>query len=99
MQAGVWLKELDVKTRPCQVIKEGKYTFRILLTQGLNRQIRRMCRACGYEVKSLKRIRIMNVELKGLKPGQYREVTGEELRNLYRDSGMETDRDRHDRMI
>lgn len=99
MQAGVWLKELDVKTRPCQVIKEGKYTFRILLTQGLNRQIRRMCRAFGYEVKSLKRIRIMNVELKGLKPGQYREVTGEELRNLYRDSGMETDRDRHDRMI
>ena len=43
MREGIWLKELDKRTRPCQVIKEGKYTFRILLTQGLNRQIRRMC--------------------------------------------------------
>ena len=89
MREGVWLKELDTKTRPCQVIKEGKYTFRILLTQGLNRQIRRMCQTFGYEVKSLKRIRIMNIELKGLKPGQYREVTGEELHRLYQACGME----------
>lgn len=89
MREGVWLKELDTKTRPCQAIKEGKYTFRILLTQGLNRQIRRMCQTFGYEVKSLKRIRIMNIELKGLKPGQYREVTGEELHRLYQACGME----------
>jgi len=89
MQGGIWLKELDTKTRPCQVIKEGKYTFRILLTQGLNRQIRRMCRTLGYGVKSLKRIRIINIELKGLKPGQYREITGEELHKLYQASGIE----------
>lgn len=90
MEKGVWLKELDTKTRPCQVKKEGKYTFRIILTQGLNRQIRRMCHALGYEVKILKRIRIMNIELKGLKPGEYREVVGEELHRLYQESGMET---------
>ena len=64
-------------------------SFRIVLTQGLNRQIRRMCHTFGYEVKSLKRVRIMNIELNGLKPGEYREVVGEELRRLYHDSGME----------
>lgn len=89
MEEGVWLKELQTRTRPCQVWKEGKYTFRIVLTQGLNRQIRRMCHTFGYEVKSLKRVRIMNIELKGLKPGEYREVVGEELHRLYQDSGME----------
>lgn len=89
MEEGVWLKELQTRTRPCQVKQEGKYTFRIVLTQGLNRQIRRMCHAFGYEVKSLKRVRIMNIELNGLKPGEYREVVGEELRRLYHDSGME----------
>lgn len=89
MEEGVWLKELQTRTRPCQVKQEGKYTFRIVLTQGLNRQIRRMCHTFGYEVKSLKRVRIMNIELNGLKPGEYREVVGEELRRLYHDSGME----------
>lgn len=89
MEEGVWLKELQTRTRPCQVWQEGKYTFRIVLTQGLNRQIRRMCHTFGYEVKSLKRVRIMNIELKGLKPGEYREVVGEELHRLYQDSGME----------
>ena len=89
MEEGVWLKELQTRTRPCQVKQEGKYTFRIVLTQGLNRQIRRMCSALGYEVRSLKRVRIMNIELNGLKPGEYREVVGEELRRLYHDSGME----------
>ena len=89
MEEGIWLKELQTRTRPCPVKKEGKYTFRIVLTQGLNRQIRRMCRTLGYEVKSLKRIRIMNIELKDLKPGEYREIVGEELHRLYQDSGME----------
>jgi len=89
MEEGVWLKELDTRTKPCQIIKEGKYTFRIILTQGLNRQIRRMCQAFGYEVRSLKRIRIMNIELKDLKPGEYREIIGDELHRLYQDSGME----------
>jgi len=84
MQRGVYLKELETKTRPCKVEKIGKFTFRIILTQGLNRQIRRMCKALGYEVTSLKRIRVMNVELGKLTPGKYREVTGPELEELYR---------------
>ena len=66
----------------------GKFTFRIVLTQGVNRQIRRMCEACGYRVKALKRIRIMNILLGDLKPGKWREVTGEELEQLQRDTGM-----------
>lgn len=83
MSEGVWLKELSVKTRTCEVTKLGKYTFRIVLTQGVNRQIRRMTKALGYEVKSLKRIRVVNIELANLKKGEYRQVFGEELRMLY----------------
>lgn len=81
MAGGV--KILDTVTRPCKVEKVGKYTFRIILTQGLNRQIRRMCEALGYEVKTLLRERIMNIRLGNLKPGQYREVTDAELNELY----------------
>lgn len=84
MAAGVYLRELGQTTRPCQVRQTGKYTFQIILTQGLNRQIRRMCQACGYEVRQLKRIRIMNIELGTLSPGKYREVQGQELEQLYR---------------
>ncbi|WP_454971741.1 pseudouridine synthase [Dorea sp.] len=76
-------KNLDAVTRPCTVKKTGKYTFSIILTQGLNRQIRRMCEALGYKVDVLKRIRIMNVELGNLKPGQVRELTEQELKELY----------------
>ena len=76
-------KNLDAMTRPCTVKKTGKYTFSIILTQGLNRQIRRMCEALGYKVDVLKRIRIMNVELGNLKPGQVRELTEQELKELY----------------
>lgn len=76
-------KNLDAVTRPCTVKKTGKYTFSIILTQGLNRQIRRMCEALGYNVDVLKRIRIMNVELGDLKPGQIRELTEQELKELY----------------
>ena len=83
MSKGVFLKELNLKTRPCLVEKVSKFTFRIILTQGVNRQIRRMCKECGFCVKNLKRIRVMNVLLDGLKPGQYREVSGEELKALY----------------
>ena len=81
MAGGVQI--LDTVTRPCKVEKVGKYTFRIILTQGLNRQIRRMCEALGYEVKTLLRERIMNIRLGNLKPGQYREVTDAELNELY----------------
>lgn len=75
---------LDTVTRPCTVKKLGKYTFSIILTQGLNRQIRRMCAALGYEVKDLVRVRVMNIRLGSLKEGEYREVTDEELDELYR---------------
>jgi len=75
---------LDTVTRPCKVEKLGKYTFSIILTQGLNRQIRRMCEALGYEVKDLVRVRVMNIRLGSLKEGEYREVTDEELDELYR---------------
>ena len=74
---------LDTVTRPCTVKKIGKYTFSIILTQGLNRQIRRMCAAFGYEAKDLVRIRIMNIRLGSLKEGAYRKLTDEELEELY----------------
>ena len=74
---------LDTVTRPCTVKKIGKYTFSIILTQGLNRQIRRMSAAFGYEVKDLVRIRIMNIRLGSLKEGAYRKLTDEELEELY----------------
>ena len=74
---------LDTVTRPCKVEKLGKYTFSIILTQGLNRQIRRMCEALGYEVKDLVRVRVMNIRLGSLKEGQYRKLKDEELDELY----------------
>ena len=83
MSKGVYLKELTQTTRECRVELIGANTFRIILTQGLNRQIRRMCLACGRKVISLKRIRVANVKLEQLKIGEYREITGEELRELY----------------
>lgn len=88
MAQGVYLKELDVTTRKCELEKKGKYTFHIVLTQGVNRQIRRMCAAFGYQVKSLKRVRVMHVTLGNLKPGEYFELPEEEVQRLYRDCGM-----------
>ncbi len=82
MAAGVYLKELDVTTRPCRVELAGKCRFRLVLTQGLNRQIRRMCEALHYRVKRLVRVRIMNIELGDLKPGEYRAVTRKEFARL-----------------
>ena len=88
LAAGVYIKELAQTTRPCQVEMLGKYTFRIILTQGLNRQIRRMCAAFGVEVKSLKRVRVMNIMLGNLKPCAFKEITGEELERFYRDCAL-----------
>lgn len=82
MAAGVYLRELDVTTRPCRVELAGKYQFRLVLTQGLNRQIRRMCEALHYRVKRLVRLRVMNIELGDLKPGEYRPVTRKEYAQL-----------------
>ena len=73
---------LDTVTKPCTVEQTGRQSFRIILTQGLNRQIRRMCQALGYRVRFLKRVRIMNIRLGDLKTGAYREVAGEERRIL-----------------
>lgn len=83
MADGVYLKELDVITKPCSISRINNYTFRIILTQGLNRQIRRMCQESGYKVESLTRVRIMNIELGGLKIGEYRIIEGKEKTMLY----------------
>lgn len=88
MSTGVYLPELKVTTRPCEVERVGKFTFRIVLTQGLNRQIRRMCKELDYQVASLKRVRVMNIKLNKLVPGKYREIEGEELAELYRRAGL-----------
>jgi len=73
---------LDTITHKCKVEKIDNYSFKIILTQGLNRQIRRMCTYLGYEVKKLKRIRIMNVNLGNLPTGKYRTFTPKELKEL-----------------
>ncbi len=91
MGAGVPI--LNTVTRPCKIRQIGKYKFNIILTQGLNRQIRRMCEYFGYKVTRLERIRVMNIELGNLKPGEYRKVTEEEMRelsDLIKDSSNET---------
>lgn len=88
MEKGVHLKELELTTRPCEICEIGPYTFQIILTQGVNRQIRRMCETLGYQVKSLKRIRVMSIKADGLKPGEYRELNSSEMEQLYRECKM-----------
>lgn len=75
---------LNTMTRPCEVNRVNNRTFQIVLTQGLNRQIRRMCEYFGYRVVSLSRVRIMNIQLGRLKTGTYRRITGRELEELMR---------------
>ena len=82
MRNPVPLDEINAVTRRCKVIKEGPNEFRIILTQGLNRQIRRMCEHFGYRVTKLKRVRVMNIKLGDLKEGRYRKLTPDELREL-----------------
>jgi len=82
MSGGVPLVELGVTTRKCKVERIGKKQFRIVLTQGLNRQIRRMCEYFGYRVEKLTRVRIMNIMLGDLEVGTYRDVTRKELETL-----------------
>jgi 23S rRNA pseudouridine2604 synthase len=76
------IRILGQVTKKCYVKKEGPNTFRIILTQGLNRQIRRMCESLGFEVVKLKRIRIMNINLGELRIGQWRDLTYKELKKL-----------------
>lgn len=75
---------LGVMTKKCKVVKESTFTFRITLVQGLNRQIRRMCEHFGYEVNKLERVRIMNISLKGLAVGDWRDLSPEEMKLIYR---------------
>lgn len=86
MSKGVRLPELETTTKPCRTSRVGdraeSRVFRIVLTQGLNRQIRRMCEAFGYDVRRLQRVRIINLRLGSLKVGAWRDLTAEELRGL-----------------
>lgn len=82
MAAGVPI--LDTVTLPCKIEQTGKNSFRLILVQGLNRQIRRMCEALGYRVTKLTRVRIMNIRLGHLLPGHWRNLTSGELRELMR---------------
>ena len=82
MSDGMLLKDLNERTRPCFVKEEGKFVFRIILTQGLNRQIRRMCKTLGYGVLSIKRVRVANILLGKLNPGDIRAVTGAAVRRV-----------------
>lgn len=87
MSEGV--KILGTTTLPCEVVQLSKYDFKIILTQGLNRQIRRMCAELGYEVYRLQRIRIMNIELGKLPPGQWRDLSKKERTQLFRELNYE----------
>ncbi len=89
MRSGV--KILGVTTLPCAVEKTGERNFTITLTQGLNRQIRRMCEALGYSVRALKRVRVMNIRLGNLKKGQWRNLSPSEIKELTRELDMGED--------
>ena len=81
MAGGIYIEELKQRTKKCIVKKIDKYTFSIILTQGLNRQIRRMCEYLNYDVQTLKRVRIMNIKL-DVPIGKLRELTKEEFKAL-----------------
>ncbi len=85
MSRGVQLPELEVMTKPCRVEKLSEFQFRIVLTQGLNRQIRRMCAVYDSEVQRLQRVRIINIKLGKLKVGTWRDLTPAELGGLLPD--------------
>src|SRR5690606_29379774 len=82
MAAGVWLPDLGVTTLPCRTSPVSRNSFRIVLTQGLNRQIRRMCAVFGYSVRRLQRVRIKNIHLGTLPAGRWRNLTPDELSGL-----------------
>ena len=92
LAAGVRLPELDRTTRPCRVRKTGTNSFDIILTEGMNRQIRRMCGVFDCRVQKLERIRVMNIRLGNLKTGMYRELTRQEVEELKRLTGASDER-------
>ncbi|MBO6881419.1 23S rRNA pseudouridine(2604) synthase RluF [Winogradskyella sp.] len=81
MAGGIYIEELGKRTKKCEVKKVDRHTFSIILTQGLNRQIRRMCEYLNYEVQTLKRVRIMNIKL-DMPVGKYRELSADEFKTL-----------------
>jgi 23S rRNA pseudouridine2604 synthase len=87
MSEGV--KILGTKTLPCEVVQLSKFDFQIILTQGLNRQIRRMCAELGYDVYRLQRTRIMNIHLGNLPPGQWKDLSKKERTQLFRELNYE----------
>lgn len=84
LRKGIYLEELKVKTKPCVIEQVSKLCYKVILTEGLNRQIRRMFSAVGAKVINLKRVRVVNIKLDELPEGKFREIKGEELRELYR---------------
>ena len=84
MEKGVYIPDLKTTTRKCRIRKISDVTFTITLTQGLNRQIRRMCRAFDYHVRFLKRVRLENIQLGDMDPGSWRELEPDELKELKR---------------
>lgn len=84
MASGIFLKEVNIKTKPCRVEKTSKFSFKIILTEGVNRQIRRMCETQGCYVTHLKRVRVANITLANLKIGEFRKIDGIELQVLYK---------------
>ncbi len=89
LSKGVYLHDLKKKTKPCKVEKISRTVVRMVLTEGLNRQIRRMWSQEHYHIKALKRIRVVNITLGNLQPGEYCELTTEEMRKLYKAVGLE----------
>ena len=87
MSKPVYIKDLDRTTKPCKVKRITKNSFNIILTEGLNRQIRRMTEICGNKVIKLKRVRVLNVTLEGLKPGEYRVLGKKEIDGLWKECG------------
>lgn len=87
LRNGIYLEELDVTTRKCKAAMINSHSFRITLTEGYNRQIRRMCQVLGHTVVSLKRVRIVNLELADLAVGKYRNLTKAEQRELFEKIG------------
>ncbi|MCR5509528.1 MAG: rRNA pseudouridine synthase [Lachnospiraceae bacterium] len=88
LASGIYLEELDTTTRPCRVVRTSERSFTMVLTQGLNRQIRRMCESLGYRVVMLKRTRVMNVTLEDLQVGASRILAPEEKKTLYSECGL-----------
>ena len=89
LRKGIYIHELDLTTRPCDIEIISPKIIKIVLTQGVNRQIRRMLHECGYCVENLCRTRIMNVKLAKMVPGEQRVVIGSELEELYRECGLQ----------